>query len=59
MLTWLGIGLMVLALIAWVVYENRRLVGHAVRLARPGGGRAGAGRGEDQVQPGTAPPDRT
>jgi hypothetical protein len=31
-LTWLGIVVMVLALIAWVVYENRRLVSQAVSL---------------------------
>jgi hypothetical protein len=31
-LTWLGITVMVLALIAWVLYENRRLVSQAVRL---------------------------
>jgi len=31
-LTWLGIVVMVVALIAWVVYENRRLIAQAVRL---------------------------
>ena len=31
-LTWLGIVAMVLALIAWVVYENRRLVSQAIRI---------------------------
>jgi hypothetical protein len=31
-LTWLGIVVMLLALLAWVVYENRRLVSQAVRL---------------------------
>ncbi len=31
-LTWLGIVVMVVALIAWVVYENRRLISQAVRL---------------------------
>jgi hypothetical protein len=31
-LTWLGITVMVLALVAWVVYENRRLIAHAARL---------------------------
>src|SRR5829696_4983563 len=36
-LTWLGVGLMVLALVAWVAYENRRLLAHAVRLSLPGG----------------------
>ena len=28
-LTWLGIAFMVLALIAWIVYENRRLIAYA------------------------------
>jgi hypothetical protein len=31
-LTWIGITVMVVALIAWVVYENRRLIAHAARL---------------------------
>ncbi len=31
-LTWLGIVAMVVALIAWVVYENRRLVSQAIRI---------------------------
>ena len=33
-LTVLGIVFMVLALIAWVVYENRQLIGHVARLRR-------------------------
>jgi hypothetical protein len=33
-LTWLGIVVTVLVLIAWVVYENRQLVGHVTRLGR-------------------------
>jgi hypothetical protein len=37
-LTWLGITVMVLALIAWVIYENRQLVGHVARLRRPPAG---------------------
>jgi hypothetical protein len=36
-LTWLGIVVTVLALIAWVVYENRQLVGHVARIRRPAG----------------------
>jgi hypothetical protein len=32
LLTWLGIAFMVAALAAWVVFENRRLVAHVVRL---------------------------
>jgi hypothetical protein len=30
--TWLGITFMVLTLLAWVVYENRQLVGHVARF---------------------------
>src|ERR671915_796083 len=33
-LTWLGIVVTVLVLIAWVLYENRQLVRHATRLRR-------------------------
>jgi hypothetical protein len=32
-LTWLGITVTVVVLIAWVLYENRRLVVHAARFA--------------------------
>ncbi len=42
-LTWLGITVMVLAMIAWVVYENRRLLaytGAQRRGPRPRGRRA-------------------
>ena len=35
-LTWLGIAVMVLAMVAWVVYEDRRLRRHARRLRRTG-----------------------
>lgn len=31
--TWIGIAFMVAALVAWVVYENRRLIAHALRLS--------------------------
>jgi hypothetical protein len=31
-LTWIGIAFMVVALVAWVLFENRRLVGHVARL---------------------------
>jgi hypothetical protein len=31
-LTWIGIAVMVLALVAWVVVENRRLNTHVMRL---------------------------
>jgi hypothetical protein len=49
-LTWIGITVMVVVLIAWVVYENRRLVTYAARLAR---GRPGE---EPPPQPGQAAP---
>ena len=46
-LTWLGIVVTVLVLIAWVVYENRRLVEYSVRSR--------LGRGEEPPpQPGIA-----
>jgi hypothetical protein len=30
--TWLGIAVMVLALVGWVVYENRQLIRHVARI---------------------------
>jgi hypothetical protein len=47
-LTWLGIVVTVLALVAWVIYENRRLIEYSIR---------GRGRGPDPgppPQPGVA-----
>jgi hypothetical protein len=35
-LTWIGIAVIVAALVAWVVYEDRRLKRHAVRLREAG-----------------------
>jgi hypothetical protein len=35
-LIWLGIAVTVTAIVAWMVYENRRLRGHAERLRRTG-----------------------
>ncbi len=35
-LTWIGIAVMVLAIVAWVVFENRRLKEAAARLSRTG-----------------------
>ena len=47
-LTWLGIVVMVAVLVAWVLYENRRLIGHVARISRrgaaPGGPAAPARR---------------
>jgi hypothetical protein len=31
-LTWLGIIAMLVALVAWVIFENRRLISHVARL---------------------------
>ena len=42
-LTWIGIIVMVAALAAWVAYENRRLIGHALRLSGPREGPPGPG----------------
>ena len=35
-LTWIGIVVMVVVLIGWVVYENRRLVNYAAARVRRG-----------------------
>jgi hypothetical protein len=35
-LTWIGIIVMIAVLVAWVVYENRRLSRHAERLRKAG-----------------------
>src|SRR5262245_50106670 len=35
-LTWLGIAVMVVVLVAWVLYENRRLIAAAAASARGG-----------------------
>jgi hypothetical protein len=35
-LTWIGIAVMVAALVVWVLYEDRRLRSHARRLRRTG-----------------------
>jgi hypothetical protein len=34
-LTWIGIVAMVVVLIAWIVYENRRLIAHAIGRVDP------------------------
>jgi hypothetical protein len=36
-LTWLGIVVTVLVLVAWVVYENRRLIEYSIRGRMPRG----------------------
>jgi hypothetical protein len=36
LLTWIGIAVTVIALVAWVTYEDRRLKRHADRLRRAG-----------------------
>ncbi len=35
-LTWLGIVVTVLVLIAWVIYENRRLIAYSLASRRSG-----------------------
>ena len=35
-LTWIGIAVMVIVIVAWVLYEDRRLFRHARRLRRTG-----------------------
>ena len=39
-LTWLGIAFVVLVFVAWVVFENRRVLEYAARNALQRGGRA-------------------
>jgi len=41
-LTWLGIAVMVAALIAWILYENRHLVAYAATRVRRGASGGGA-----------------
>ena len=43
-LTWLGIAATVIALVAWVIYENRQLISHVARF------RAGIPRGGEGVR---------
>lgn len=43
-LTWLGITAMVIALLAWVLYENRQLIAHVARY------RAGISRGGERAR---------
>ena len=37
-LTWLGIAVMLIALVAWIVVENRRLLSHVDRIRSRDGG---------------------
>ena len=43
-LTWVGIAAMVIALLAWVIYENRQLRAHVARF------RAGVPRGGERAR---------
>jgi hypothetical protein len=45
-LTWIGIIVMVVVIIAWMLYENRQLLGHAARLSVRGVGGGGPSTGE-------------
>jgi hypothetical protein len=38
-LTWIGIAVMVVVLVAWVIFEDRRLKGHVARLRGANGAR--------------------
>jgi hypothetical protein len=42
-LTWIGIIVMVAVIVAWIIAEDRRLWGHALRLAGPQEGPPGPG----------------
>ena len=44
-LTWIGIVVMVVVLVGWIVYENRRLVRYATARVRRRHARAGSRRG--------------
>jgi hypothetical protein len=48
-LTYVGIIVTLIVIVAWVLYENRRLLSHAARLSLPGRG----GVAPPPVQPGT------
>jgi hypothetical protein len=56
-LTYLGIIVTLAVIVAWVVYENRRLLSHAARLSLSRVVPGGSGPGADVVppQPGTTP----
>jgi ribose/xylose/arabinose/galactoside ABC-type transport system permease subunit len=45
--TWIGIIFMIVVLVAWVLFENRRLVRHVARLR---GANRGANRAADIVE---------
>ncbi len=46
-LTWIGIVVMVLILVGWIVYENRRLIAYAATRARGGTPDAAAAAAEE------------
>jgi uncharacterized membrane protein YdbT with pleckstrin-like domain len=49
-LTWIGIVAMVVVLIAWVVYENRRLVRYAAARVRAGATRESAAAEAEETE---------
>ena len=48
-LTWIGIAVMVVVIVAWVLYEDRRLWGHVARIRGRTQGRPTAGAPEPPV----------
>ncbi len=46
-LTWMGIAFMVFVLVAWILYENRRLITYAVARARGGTADAASAAAEE------------
>ena len=60
-LTWVGIAVMVIVLVAWVLYENRRLLGAVAGISAAGTPIPGFGSNttqETRQQPGTAGDNR-
>jgi hypothetical protein len=48
-LTWIGIAVMVIVIVGWVVYEDRRLWGHVARIRERTQGRPAVGPTEPPV----------
>lgn len=46
-LTWLGIAVMVIVIVGWIVYENRRLIAYAATRSRGGTEDAAAAAAEE------------
>jgi hypothetical protein len=50
-LTWIGIIVMVVVIVAWVLYEDRRLWSHVARIQARGAGGPAAGATEPPAAP--------